>query len=318
MKIILQILIILTLFATCSDPKIDMIYRTQMREFVQSLSKWSKSQKPDFIIIPQNGHDLFSTTEEPDAAIAIDYLSAVNGAGQEDLFYGYEDDNIATPTEDNSWIRGFLDIGKKNGVTILVTDYCNDSVKMADSYKKNSEKGYISFAANHRGLDNVPNFPINNSNPDTIKSLADVKNFLYLIDPEQFASKSAFIETIDTTNYDLFIIDLFVGENISLSKEDLAKLKTKPNGAPRLVVSYMSIGEAEDYRYYWQSDWKLGYPLWLREKNPDWEGNFKVEYWQKDWQDIIFGNSTSYLQKIINAGFDGAYLDIIEAFEYFE
>ena len=80
----------------------------------------------------------------------------------------------------------------------------------------------------------------------------------------------------------------------------------------------MSIGEAEDYRYYWQSSWKIGSPDWIEKENPDWEGNYKVKYWEKGWQDIIYGNNDSYLKKILDTGFDGVYLDIIDAFEYFE
>jgi cysteinyl-tRNA synthetase len=38
----------------------------------------------------------------------------------------------------------------------------------------------------------------------------------------------------------------------------------------------------------------------------------------KEWQDIIFGDADGYLDRIMNAGFDGVYLDIIDAFEYFE
>ena len=52
--------------------------------------------------------------------------------------------------------------------------------------------------------------------------------------------------------------------------------------------------------------------------SPDWEGNYKVRYWEEDWQAIIYGDADSYLQKILDAGFDGVYLDIIDAFEYFE
>ena len=36
------------------------------------------------------------------------------------------------------------------------------------------------------------------------------------------------------------------------------------------------------------------------------------------WQNIIYGNESSYLTKISDAGFDGVYLDIIDAFEYYE
>lgn len=80
----------------------------------------------------------------------------------------------------------------------------------------------------------------------------------------------------------------------------------------------MSIGEAEDYRYYWQSGWNSDKPSWMVAENPDWPGNYKVKYWEKEWQDIIFGNAYSYLDKIIDANLDGVYLDIIDAFEYFE
>ena len=80
----------------------------------------------------------------------------------------------------------------------------------------------------------------------------------------------------------------------------------------------MSIGEAEDYRYYWESDWDNNPPEWIAFENADWPGNYVVKYWNKDWQNIIFGNKNSYLKKILDAGFDGVYLDIIDAFEYFE
>jgi len=80
----------------------------------------------------------------------------------------------------------------------------------------------------------------------------------------------------------------------------------------------MSIGEAEDYRYYWKAEWKTNPPSWLAEENPNWPGNYKVRYWNEDWQNIIYGNNDSYLRKILDAGFDGVYLDIIDAFEYFE
>ncbi|MFK5973518.1 MAG: endo alpha-1,4 polygalactosaminidase [Flavobacteriaceae bacterium] len=80
----------------------------------------------------------------------------------------------------------------------------------------------------------------------------------------------------------------------------------------------MSIGEAEDYRYYWQSEWNTNKPDWLEVVNPDWPGNFKVKYWNTEWKALILGDKNAYLDKIIAADFDGVYLDIIDAFEYFE
>jgi cysteinyl-tRNA synthetase len=113
-------------------------------------------------------------------------------------------------------------------------------------------------------------------------------------------------------------MDLFFDENTAFTKEEIASLRTKQNGGSRLIIAYMSIGEAEDYRYYWQENWRSDSPEWLTDENPDWEGNYKVRYWNPEWQAIIFGNSEAYLDKILAAEFDGVYLDIIDAFEYFE
>lgn len=86
---------------------------------------------------------------------------------------------------------------------------------------------------------------------------------------------------------------------------------------PALVIAYLSIGEAEDYRFYWEESRAGGKPAWLESENPDWPGNFKVRYWDPDWQRLVFGAPGSYLDRILAAGFDGAYLDIIDAYEHF-
>ena len=80
----------------------------------------------------------------------------------------------------------------------------------------------------------------------------------------------------------------------------------------------MSIGEAEDYRFYWDDSWSTGDPVWLDRENPNWAGNFKVRYWEDEWQEIVLSGANSYLGGILSAGFDGVYLDIIDGFEYFE
>jgi cysteinyl-tRNA synthetase, unknown class len=298
----------------------DLDFKQEMRDFVIGISEYSRLIDPDFIIVPQNGIELVTINGEENESLSESYLAAINGNGQEDLFYGYNDDDKATPSEDNAYLKTFLNRSKNAGNTILVTDYCYTQSKMTNSYTQNNSSGYISFAANHRELDNIPTFPspIYGENASIITSLSQVKNFLYLINPENFSSKTDFINAITSTNYDLLIMDLFFDETTEFTSGELTQLKSKANGGKRLVISYMSIGEAENYRYYWQSGWKSGNPFWLDDENRDWEGNFKVRYWETEWKKIIFGNDDSYTKKIINAGFDGVYLDIIDAFEYFE
>ena len=143
-------------------------------------------------------------------------------------------------------------------------------------------------------------------------------DFLYMINTGSYSDREDFLGAIQATNYDIVIVDLFFGGTEELTSADVSSLKNKAMGGSRPVIAYMSIGEAEDYRYYWQPEWATSPPVWLEEENPNWPGNYKVRYWNEDWQSIIYGNDDSYLRKIMDAGFDGVYLDIIDAFEYFE
>lgn len=294
-------------------------YRQDMRDFVQAISAYGEENIPNFIIIPQNGQEIVTQNGEEDGAPETEYLNAIDGVGREDLFYGYDNDNKPTPEGEKNYMIAFLDICEQYGIEVLTTDYCSSYDKVDDSYIQNKAKNYISFASPQRELNIIPDYPSEpyNVNSFDIQSLANSKNFLYLINPENFATKQDFISAVSQTDYDIIIMDCFFN-NEEFTASEINSLKTKKNSGIRIVISYMSIGEVEDYRYYWQDSWINSPPSWLEDENPDWEGNYKVRYWDKDWQSIIYGNDNSYLKKIINAGFDGVYLDIIDAFEYFE
>lgn len=298
-----------------------MDYKQEMRDFVKNISAYAKGINPDFFIIPQNGAELISTTGDDEGSPEMDYINAIDGIGQESLNYGYSADDHETPTTENQWMKTFLDMAKNNGtVQIMVTDYCSSHSKMDNSYAVNHLNNYLSFAADHRELDNIPNYPtpIYNENSDIINNLQEAKNFLYLINPDNlFTNRQDFVDAVKNTNYDYLIMDFFFnGEEFT--NNQIEELKQKANGGERLLICYMSIGEAENYRYYWQVGWKPGSPSFIEKENPNWPGNYVVRYWDSEWQNIIFGNDNSYLKKILDAGFDGVYLDIIDAFEAFE
>ena len=294
-------------------------YRQNMRDFVQNISTYAKEFNSDFIIIPQNGLELLTKNGSPNGSLSEMYLDSIDGIGREDLLYGYDSDDVPTPIPERNYMTSFLDIVENNGVEVLVTDYCSTQSRVNDSYIQNNAKGYISYAADHRELDNIPTYPNNpfNENSNNITTLSEANNFLYLINPSSFSTKTQFLDAIRNTNYDIVLIDAFFMDK-TFTFEDISILKIKANGRSRLIICYMSIGEAEDYRYYWKSNWETNPPTWIEEENPDWEGNYKVRYWDSSWQNIIYGNDESYLKKIIDVGFDGVYLDIIDGYEYFE
>ena len=297
-----------------------MNYRDEMRYFVQNISAYAKTNSPGFIIIPQNGHNLITTNGYKDGPLATNYIAAIDGVGREDLIYGYSGDDIETPYPDRTEMIGLLNVAKANGIKILVTDYCSSHFKMQDSYSQNHSAGFISFQADHRSLDDIPDYPAipHDSNINNDSLLSQVQNFLYLIDPSKYSTKIDLLNAIANSYYDLIIMDLYFNDGTPFTAAEINSLKLKPAGGIRKVICYMSIGEAEDYRPYWINYWKTTPPDWMIAENPAWSGNYKVKYWDTDWQHIIYGGPNSYLQKIINAGFDGSYLDLVDAYEFFE
>ena len=159
---------------SCEDDDSDSIpdrdFKQDMRDFVQGISNYSKGINSTFIIIPQNGHDILTFDGDETGSPAAVYINAIDGVGREDLFYGYDNDNEATSTIDKDYMMAFMDIAENNGVEVLVTDYCWTPSYMDDSYAQNDAKGYISFAADHRELDNIPEYPTTpfNINTDNI------------------------------------------------------------------------------------------------------------------------------------------------------
>ncbi len=131
------------------------------------------------------------------------------------------------------------------------------------------------------------------------------------------------VETIANSPYDVVVMD-YSRDNTAagaFSADDLARMKKKPDGSRRIVLSYISIGEAEDYRYYWEDrGWnrKSNRSGVVDEENVEWRHNYSVRYWLPEWQDLIVGDDDSYMARINNAGFDGVYLDKIDVCETYE
>jgi cysteinyl-tRNA synthetase len=98
------------------------------------------------------------------------------------------------------------------------------------------------------------------------------------------------------------------------TSSELAPLKRKPDGSRRIVLAYLSVGEAADYRPYWQPGWSEHAPSWLGPENPNWPHAYPVRFWAPEWQAILFGGPNSMLDTILAAGFDGVFLDRIDVY----
>jgi len=134
-----------------------------------------------------------------------------------------------------------------------------------------------------------------------------VNDFLYQL-------QRARPERIGKTAYDLVVVSIGAAGG---SREVIENLQHSPGGE-KIVLCYMSIGQAENYRFYWQREWSENPPAWLDAPDPDWSGDYWVRYWDPEWQAIIYGSLDSYLDRVLDLGFDGVYLDRVDAYEYYE
>jgi cysteinyl-tRNA synthetase len=295
-------------------------YRAAMRQFVQTISAQAKKADAAFLVLPQGGVGLLTDTGKAEGKPAADYLKAIDGIGQEEIFYGFDNkDNRKTPKAETEAFLKHLARAKEAGKTVLSIDYASQRALIDDAYAKNAAAGFIPFVADRRGLDDVPKYPEKpvNEHAGDVKTLKDAKNFLYVIDGSRFGAKEKYLAALGKTNHDLLVIDLFTG-SWTATADDLKPLKTKANGGRRLVLCYVSIGEAEDYRFYWQKGWKPGNPAFLGPENPQWKKNFAAKYWEPAWQALFIGSKECYLARVQAAGFDGIYLDKVDEYEWFE
>lgn len=134
-----------------------------------------------------------------------------------------------------------------------------------------------------------------------------VNDFLYQLQRPSSAR-------IGPTAFDLLVVSISVAGN---SLDVIPALK-QSEGGEKFVLAYMSIGQAETYREYWRPEWRDNPPGWLDEPDETWAGDYWVHYWDPAWQAIIYGSPDSYLDRIIELGFDGVYLDRVDAYEYYQ
>ena len=156
----------------------------------------------------------------------------------------------------------------------------------------------------------------------------------------QGLERSGAIAALAASRYDLLVLEptrTQKGDGSFGTRAMVARLKasTAGDGAHRkLVLAYLSVGEAESWRWYWtwSTRWRSGHPRpkdwpsFIVAHDPDgWGGCYPVAYWSSRWKDIaIYGahtgahpgrDYTSIVDEAIRDGFDGVYLDWVEAYE---
>ncbi|MCG8434777.1 MAG: endo alpha-1,4 polygalactosaminidase [Gammaproteobacteria bacterium] len=161
--------------------------------------------------------------------------------------------------------------------------------------------------------------------PSGAMKLDEVEYWAYQI---QRFSHDGSVDAIVASRYDMFVGDVTHSDrdegdfDMADAMRRVLDSAASKNGRTKLPIAYVDVGEAEDWRIYWDeatwvapTDSSPGEPDFMVRPDPDgWEGNYPVAYWDQRWKDIIIYNDDSMLNLAIDVGFKGIYMDWVEAY----
>ena len=120
-----------------------------MTDFVSAISRYAKTRRPGFFVLPQNGELLLEDGR---------YLAAIDGIGKEDLFYGETGDGIANPVPDVRHMIGILNRAKSSGRPVFVIEYLADPNVQRSVLGELHQAGFVGTFA-ERSLSQPPALP---------------------------------------------------------------------------------------------------------------------------------------------------------------
>ena len=132
------------------------------------------------------------------------------------------------------------------------------------------------------------------------KKWNDVQSWVYQL----CNYKNGKLNEIADSKFDLAVIDLARdGESDYFKHEEIESVKK----SKKIVLAYFEIGAIEDYRPEWNT---ISAEL-MAGKVGGWPKEQYVKFWDERWWPVVKGR----VDQAINAGFDGAYLDLVTAYE---
>lgn len=174
MKYIGALVFFVLLLFSCSKEKRSDKKGLKMQEFVVAISNHARNQNPNFIVIPQNGIELAFNDLAPEDGLNQEFMNAIDGFGIEELFFN------TTEITDSE----ILGMAQKVGATktIMVADYAESNSNYTAAVLKCQNNGFICYPRKEGNYDYqyIPTDLIN-ENADNITTLADAKNYIYLI-----------------------------------------------------------------------------------------------------------------------------------------
>lgn len=122
--------------------------------------------------------------------------------------------------------------------------------------------------------------------------------------------KGAKIDEIIKSPFEMVVLDQYAKGNRRFLDRDIAKLRK----AGKTPLVFLSIGEAENYRNYWNSlGWGKKTPQWIGEENPLWKGVYAIkEPLNPDWLAVVY----SMIDEAKLNAFSGVVLGGLDSYQF--
>ncbi len=158
---------------------------------------------------------------------------------------------------------------------------------------------------------------------DALTLLGEVETWGYQI---QGLEEDGAVDALANSDYDLLVVEPTRSEQGSENFDTagmVSRLKATEgaSGNRKLVIAYVDVGQAEDWRTYWLDSWEAptegqtGTPDFLLALDPDgWAGDYQVAYWDARWRQIMLGEG-GLIDQVLDDGLDGVYMDWVAAYE---
>ncbi|MDA1354025.1 MAG: hypothetical protein O3A01_06145 [bacterium] len=302
-------------------------YQGAMIELISNMRSYARQHNSSFKVIPVNSLELLTSDFTSSGSLNSAFTGIIDGILQTPVYFGPVNNSAVNVSSTNTY-EAFLDVAEAASIPALVLDFCADgNTTCVDTSSDNARdvgNEYINLARPSSMTTTLPSYPstlTGESNSD-ISSIASANNFLYIDEP----LSDALLAAVGNSEYDVIIINIFrnSADDISniLSSSQVNSLKEKHNsggsGGDRLVLAYVDIGLADANHYYWDSLWDSVKPSWMGDETSGSSDEYFINYWDSEWHDILYGNTTSYIYYVTRElNFDGMVLGNANAYRNF-
>ncbi len=121
--------------------------------------------------------------------------------------------------------------------------------------------------------------------------------------------QGADINELAASSYDIVVID-YSRDGTDAGAYTYTEIESVRSSG-KTVLAYLPLGEASNFRFYWEAGWTVGHPAFIGPENPNYPGTYKAKYWKRAWWRQVV---RPHLDRILDAGFDGVCLDSIDSY----